>query len=317
MKTILQILVIISAIIFSAGSVQAGKKDPVAVLFQVKGKVEYTKKGKRWKKVRRNKFLFAGYQIRSAEDGSGKITIKPTGENVMLKPNTILKVTANGLTTIQGSVSSVESSNKLVSGLIKKFSKSQSYTTVRRSAQEKNVAELDAVRSVVISNSHPYLVWDNVNQKYSYKLYLDEEVLDVPATESAVVRVKLNQFSGTKTFKIKAYEGNEIIAELPQYKSRGKFKDHTVSWLESAKKQELDQITTSLTEEYGEDTFILGTYYEKQDMWVAAMDHYKSYLINNPDDIEMTPYLFRVYKKLKLNNVYDKELNEYNLVAVD
>ena len=31
----------------------------------------------------------------------------------------------------------------------------------------------------------------------------------------------------------------------------------------------------------------------------------------NPDDIEMTPYLFRVYKKLKLNKLYKKELEEW------
>ncbi|MBU2512219.1 hypothetical protein KJ966_12845 [bacterium] len=317
MKTIIQILVIISAIIFTAGSIQAGEKDPVAVLFQVKGDVDYSKDGKKWKKVRRNKFLFSGYQIRSAEDGSGKITIKPTGENVMLAPNSILEVTDNGLKAVQGDFSTVESSNKLVSGLIKKFSKSQSYTTVRRSAQTQNAVELDAVRSVVISDSHPYLVWDNLDKAYSYKLYLGGELYDVPETENAVVRVKLNPFEGTKTFKIEAYKGGELITKLDQFKSRGELKDYTVSWLESAKKQELDQITTGLVEEYGEDTFILGTYFEKEDMWVAAMDHYKSYLTNNPDDIEMTPYLFRVYKKLKLENIYDKELNEYMQVVVE
>ena len=43
-------------------------------------------------------------------------------------------------------------------------------------------------------------------------------------------------------------------------------------------------------------------------MWVAAMDQYQAYLNDNPDDIEMTPYLFRVYKRLKLNKQYKEGL---------
>ena len=32
------------------------KKIPLGILVDIKGKIEYSKKGKRWKKVRRNKF---------------------------------------------------------------------------------------------------------------------------------------------------------------------------------------------------------------------------------------------------------------------
>ena len=71
----------------------AGTKDPVAVLFQVRGNVEYTKNGIKWKKVRRNKFLFAGYQIRSSATGSGIITNRISGKDSLLRPNTTLLVT--------------------------------------------------------------------------------------------------------------------------------------------------------------------------------------------------------------------------------
>ena len=43
--------------IFSLGPVTA-KKVPVGMLVEIKGNIEYSKKGKRWKKVRRNKFVY-------------------------------------------------------------------------------------------------------------------------------------------------------------------------------------------------------------------------------------------------------------------
>ncbi len=316
MKTIVRFIAIISVLLFAAGSVYAGKKDPVAVLFQVKGKIEYTKNGKKWRKVRRNKFLFAGYQVRSMENSSGKITVKTTGKNLTLDPNTVLEITTNDVKVLKGNVGQAEKTNRLVSGLVKKFSKSQSYTTVRRAANTGEL-KLNAVRDVVISNNYPFMVWDNLDNSYSYKLMIGDKVYEIAASDSEYVRAKIDSFAGKKEFKIIAIQNGAEIAELQPYKSRGELKNHTVSWLSSDQQQELDKIVTELAQEYGEDTFILGTYYEKQDMWVAAMDQYRKYLADNPDDIEMTPYLFRVYKKLKLDGIYKKELEAWNLAMAE
>ena len=309
MKTMTKFLILLSMIGFVTGSVYAGKRDPVAMLFQVKGKVEYSRNGKKWKKVRRNKFLLPGYQVRSLAASSGKVTLKTTGENFLLQADTLFIVTADQLLVKSGTLAGAEQSNRLVSGLIKKFSKSQSYTTVRRNAQKK---KLDAVRGVVISNEHPYLVWDNIDKQAAYQLTIGEEVYEVPATSEEMVRAKINLFSGTQKYKIQALKNNEVIAELQPFKSRGVFKNHSISWLLEEEQKELQEAMTTLMADYGEDTFMLGTYFEKQKMWVAAMDQYRVYLSENIDDIEMTPYLFRVYKKLKLNTVYNKELKEWN-----
>lgn len=308
MKTIGAFLIAGLFFVASAGLLQAAEKDPVAVLFQVKGDVEYSKDGQEWKKIRRNKFLFAGYQIRSLADGSGKLTVKTTGANMVLGPNTVLEVTDSDLNVKKGDLAETEQANQLVSGLVKKFSKSQSYTTVRRSAGSN---EFDAVRSVVVSDEYPYLVWDSLGSEYAYQLTVGEDIYQIMPTKDSIVRAKIKPFSGTKEFTITALKDNKPVAELQPYKSRGESKDHTVSWLEKAQQEELNQVIAGLTEEYGEDTFILGTYYEKMDMWVAAMDQYKKYLQENPDDIEMTPYLFRVYKKLKLEETYTKELDTW------
>jgi len=46
------------------------KKIPLGMLVDIKGKIEYSKKGKRWKKVRRNKFVYANYLVRVSADSS-------------------------------------------------------------------------------------------------------------------------------------------------------------------------------------------------------------------------------------------------------
>lgn len=315
MKTFIKFLATISIVFFVAGSVNAGVKDPVAMLYKVKGSVEYSKNGKKWKKVRRKKFLFAGYQLRSGANGSGRITIKKTGERVVLNPNSLLEVNANGLMAKEGQVSAAKKTNKLVAGLIKRFERSQSYTTVVRAANKGEI-KLKVIRDIVVSDQHPYMVWDNIGKEYTYKLAIGETLYDVQPTKDDVIRVKLDPFEGKAPFKISVIKDGNVITEVSQYKKRGKKIDHTVRWLSNDESSSLMKTKTALIDEYGEDSFILGTYFEKEDMWVAAMDHYKSYLSDNPDEIEMTPYLFRVYRKLKLMELYKKERTAY-LAAVE
>ena len=40
------------------------KKVPVGMLVEIQGNIEYSKKGKRWKKVRRNKFVYKNYLVK-------------------------------------------------------------------------------------------------------------------------------------------------------------------------------------------------------------------------------------------------------------
>lgn len=310
-----KLLLIISLCLFVVGPLYAGKKDPIGVLFQVKGKVEYTKNGRKWKKVRRNKFLFAGYQVRTGPEGSGKITIKSTGDNFEINPNSLIMVTKKDLSAKKGSISATEASDKLMSGLMKKFTKSQSYTTVRRSHKKKKI-KIDAVRKMTLSNDYPYIVWENIDKGFNYKLMVGAKTYDVAASNEKIVRFKVEPFMGEKVFKITVLKDGKKIVNLKKYKSKGVKKDHTVKWLQNDKDKFQEKVN-NIQETYGENSFMLGTYYEQQGMWVASMDQYKQYLQDNPDEIEMTPYLFRVYKKLKLNKVYKKELEEYKAALLE
>jgi len=316
MKSLLKFFAIACVFFLSTSFLHAATKDPVGVLFKTKGKVEYTKNGKRWKKVRRNKFLFSGYQIKTGADGSGQITVKATGKNFQIGPNCVILVTKKGLEAKQGTIEAKASASKLTAGLMKKFSKSQSYTTVRRSHKKKKIS-IKAARKLTLSDDHPFVVFNNVGKDYEYQLSVGDQVRDIPATKDAIVRVKLDPFDGTQELTIKALKDGKSVAELKPYKSRGKQKKQTVSWLKEKDKKKLQNSIQGVQDEYGDAGFMKGTLYEKQNMWVAAMDQYKQYLEENPDEIEMTPYLFRVYKKLYLDNTYKKELEKWRTAMME
>lgn len=316
MKTIVKTLTLITLILFVSGSVYAGKRDPVGVLFQAKGKVEYTKKGKKWRKVRRSKFLFSGYQVRTGPDSSAKVTLKESDVTMDIGPNAMIKVSGGKLVAQNGNLEAADSSGKLLSGLMKKFNKAQSYTTVRRS-HKKHKLRMKAVRSVNLTDEYPYMVWNNVGEKYNYRLTVGDQSYEVPATDDEVVRVKVEPFSGEKKFSIQVLEDGKPVTEAKKYKSRGKYYPYTMKWLGGEQKSELQSEISQIQDAFGEDSFMLGSFFEKQDMWVAAMDQYRLYLNENPDELEMTPYLFRVYKKLKLNDIYKKELEQWKAATLE
>ena len=307
-----KLLLIFSVLFLAVSTLSAASKDPVGVLFQTKGTVEYTKKGKKWKKVRRNKFLFKGYQVRTGPDSSGKITVQATGASHEIAPNSLVQITKKGLVAKKGSISEVSSSGTLVSGLMKKFSRSQSYTTVRRSHKKKKL-KVEAATDLTLTDEHPYMVWPNVGSDMDYKLSIGDRVYEVPASSGEMVKFKIQPFDGERKFIIEAIKDGKTVATLKPRKVRGKLRPNAAKWLSGSEKAEYEKALKAIQETYGEASFLLGGFYERQNMWVAAMELYKQYLAENPDEIEMTPYLFRVYKKLRLTDIYKKELVQWKL----
>ncbi len=316
MKTVVKLLTIVSLLFFFSGSVNAGKRDPVGVLFQTKGQVEYNKKGKSWKKVRRSKFLFKGYQVRTGPDSSAKVTLQGSGQTMEIGPNSLVDVTKDNLAAKSGDLEMGEASGKLMSGLMKKFSKAQSYTTVRRSHKKKTV-KISAARKVMLTDKYPFMVWNNVGPEFSYQLAVGDKTYGITATQEQVIRVKIEPFTGVKQYKILVLKDGDPVTQLKPYKSKGKKKNHQLSWIEGKQKSDVQAQTEQIQQSFGEDSFMLGSFFEKQGMWVAAMDQYRLYLSENPDELEMTPYLFRVYKKLKLNGIYKKELEAWKTATLE
>ncbi|HKI74380.1 MAG TPA: hypothetical protein VJ998_07050 [Pseudomonadales bacterium] len=63
---------------------------------------------------------------------------------------------------------------------------------------------------------------------------------------------------------------------------------------------------------YPGDIFQRANLLESNDMYVAAMDDYRSYFKKNPDDNDMRPLLIAAYQALKLSNLRESEARLYN-----
>jgi hypothetical protein len=311
MKAIQKFLTISSILLFMLAPFSfAGSKDPVAILSQAEGKVEYSKDGKEWKEVKRNKFLFPGTMIRTGGDGKGKVTNKISGDSFDLGGDTEFSVDDKGINTKKGKLAKAEASSQLAANLMKKFDNSQSYTTVRRSHSVKEI-KIDAARELVVYSNFPYVVWESVGSEYNYKLIVGKKTYDVAASKDDIIRAKIDGFTGTQTYRIDVYKGSKKEMEMEPFKQKGETAERTITWLEGAEQKKVDDSIAALQQEYPDNLFMMGNYYEDQGLYVAAMDQYRKYLKDNPDEVEMAPYLFRVYKKLKLEKVYKTELEAY------
>ena len=231
-------------------------------------------------------------------------------------PDSVIDVTKSKLVAKSGSLAAAAASGKLMSGLMKKFSKSQSYTTVRRSHKKKAI-KVTAVRKVALTDEYPYMAWNNLGSEYNYQLSVGDQTYDVASTEDLVVRAQIKPFSGEQEYKISVLKDGAPVAELKPYKSKGKYHPHKAVWIGGDQKSSINSEISQIQGTFGEDSFMLGSFFEKQEMWVAAMDQYRLYLTENPDELEMTPYLFRVYKKLKLQSAYKKELEAWKEATME
>ncbi|MFT7220518.1 MAG: hypothetical protein ACI8Z1_002135, partial [Candidatus Azotimanducaceae bacterium] len=62
----------------------------------------------------------------------------------------------------------------------------------------------------------------------------------------------------------------------------------------------------------GDDIFLETNFLEENGMYVAAMDTYRAYFQENPDDNDMRPLLIQSYQELKLSNLRESEARLYN-----
>ena len=69
------------------------------MLVEIKGKIEYSKNGKRWKKVRRNKFVYKDYLVKVGAESSIKFLNQKTNETTLLTANSEVKVTPEVIAT--------------------------------------------------------------------------------------------------------------------------------------------------------------------------------------------------------------------------
>lgn len=87
--------VMIASLLLGLSQATIAREPPVAKLVQVEGQVEYTRNGTRWNPVRRTKYLFPGYKIKTGKDGSGKLISQQTGKSQQLGSDSEIEVMAD------------------------------------------------------------------------------------------------------------------------------------------------------------------------------------------------------------------------------
>lgn len=284
------------------------KEPPVAKLVQVEGNVEYSRNGVNWNPVRRTKYLFAGYRIRTGKDGSGKLINQNTGESQDLGPNSEIEVKDAEIQLLAGNLSAPESeATSIWQGLANKFAKAQRYTTVRRSVTASDESMCDnkvrTIDEITLSEQYPDLVWRNACPEYSYRLVIDDEqVIEVPAQATAeMIRFTLSDIkTGKHAYRVEVLDKDGTVY-IPRDNS-------TFTWLSNSDMKKISK----QAEELEEDVFVMADYLESNGLAVAAMDAYRQYFAEFPDDNDMRPLLIQSYQNLKLTNLRESEARLFN-----
>ncbi len=281
-------------------------KAPVTMIMNVDGQIEYTKNGKKWKKVRRNKFLFPGYQIRTGADGKGTFLNQNTGMSRDIGANTVVEITADGAKAVTGALSeAVKGSGNLVASLGNRFKKAQKYTTVRRGVKKDHKIKLKTAThkkkaAYNLSTTFPDLVWNNEGKEYSYRLTVDDQTFDVAPIESKMVRYTLKDMApGKHSYKVEVLKGEEVV-----YKPK---KSSTFMWLTPEQEQ-------AVLDAAPEDELMRAMVLDSEGIMVGSLDLYTRFFEGNRDDNDMRPMLIQNLHNLKLGNLKKAEANLFNLI---
>ena len=298
---------LVSLLILITSSQVFAKAPPVAKLVQIEGQVEYSRNGTNWNPVRRTKYLFSGYHLRTGKDGSGMLINQASGMSQEMGSNSQIEIDGVKVIVIAGSLSEPkEEETTLFQSLMNKFAKAQRYTTVRRglkSADEACDNKVRTIRSVTVSPGHSDLVWRNACPEFSYKLVIDNAMpIDVPAqSTSEMIRYNVASSAvGEHTYRVEVFDKDGTVY-IP--KAQSKFQV-----MSADKENEL----TAVLEQIGDDIFLETNLLEEQGLYIAAMDAYREYFQQNPDDNDMRPLLIQSYQVLKLSNLRESEARLYN-----
>lgn len=283
------------------------KEPPVAKLVQVKGEVQYSRNGTKWSPVRRTKYLFSGYHIRTGDNGGGKLIDQTSGESQDLGKNSAIAIVDGAVVVVSGTLSAPETDDSsLFDSLVNKFAKAQRYTTVRRSVDKgEDVCDskVRTVRMLTVSPNHADLVWRNACPEFSYKLVIDgNEPIVIPAqSTSEMIRYSVADVSpGEYKYRVEVMD-NDGTVYIPK-------KESAFVVMSAAEEKQMQELLVVA----GDDIVLEATVLEDKGLYVAAMDAYRVYFQENPDDNDMRPLLIQSYQDLKLSNLRESEARLYN-----
>ncbi|MBT3967203.1 MAG: hypothetical protein HOF48_06580 [Gammaproteobacteria bacterium] len=312
----LSVLLVVQGDLVLAKGKKSKKGAPVTMIMNVDGQIEYTKNGKKWKKVKRNKFLFPGYQIRTGANGKGTFLNQKSGMSRELSANTVVEITAEGANATTGALSEpVKGSGNLVASLGNRFKKGQKYTTVRRGLKIKLGAASHSKRAPYkLSSAWPELVWDNVIEnpvvkkaskitaenyaEFSYRVTIDDQATIVPAPQGMLVvrHAVAGMESGKHKYKVELLKNGELASE------KGK-RASTFIWVDDADQEAI----LARKAARGGDELLEAISLDNDGMKVGALDVYSQFFATNLDEIDMRPQMLEHIRGLKLGELLSHE----------
>jgi hypothetical protein len=287
---------------------------PVAKITQIEGGVEYSRDGENWRVVTRNKYLFPGYRVRTAADGSAKVLNQDSGVTHDLGASTTIAVADDDIEVIAGSNFSEpeDAGGSFWQALVNKFSTTQRYTTVRRSVKRDcESVRIGTARDITLSPQFDELVWTNVGPEYAYRLTIDDEVVEVqPSSTGEMIRYEVDGLSpGKHSYQVEVVLDGEV-----EYTPR---RPSELVWLSEAEEAEvLAELDAIRNDPVRNDAFVIADYLESQNLLVGAMDVYRDFFAEYPEENDMRPFLIKSYHDLKLLELKEKEAITYNTVQM-
>lgn len=281
--------------------------EPVAMLLNAQGKVEYSSDSKNWKEVSRNKFLFQNERVRTGDDSTCKLIDQKTDAVISLKPNSEIEISAGNIKAYSGEIAQEDSPVNFMGILQRKFAKVQKYAVVLRSASKKK-HRFNIANEIVLSQDYPELVWESLGTEYEYRLIVDGKVFDVPATDKKIVRFKLPVMkAGEFSYTVQALKNGVVIYTPKKMKN--------LRWMPDAEQKALIEGKRCIQKIDPCNRFLLANYFDEMGLKVAAMDEYQKFFEENPDENDMRPFLIKVYNDLKLKAMKSEEIMRYNQMA--
>ena len=291
------------------------KKVPLGMLVEIKGNITYSKKGDRWKKVRRNKFVYKNYLVKVDANSTIKFLNQKTNQTTLLTANSTVKVTADGLEIIAGSLGDTSSGGGLLSGLSKQFSKTQKYTTVRRAAKKEGLDLKLATNTVSADFSE--LAWESAGAEYAYRLHLgskdrktktwsDAAVYEVPSTGDGIVRTNIKPISEKQKYFVEVLDGSGTVAFTSKAANLKVLSGKKLAKFNKQKGQ---------FQSLDESGFMYAGLLKDNGLLLPALDQYTKFFteFSDDDDInELRPFLIEVYSRLRLAHLKSVELKKYN-----
>ncbi|MBF0589036.1 MAG: hypothetical protein HQL53_07915 [Magnetococcales bacterium] len=284
---------------------RAGDQGPVAMLMKPQGKVELSKDGKRWRRLTRNKFLFVGYEIRTAAGGSAMLMSQADGATQTLSGATHIRMGSDGPEVVTGALSKPEKSHgALLASLSKRFKNGQLHSVVRRSKGDGKL-RLRTARKLTLSARYPDLVWNNLGPEYSYQVMVGDKSWKVAPGQDKLVRFTLKGIEpGKHPYVVTVSKaGKEVYAP----KKKG-----TLHWMDQAANASLTAELAKLEEMAPGDAMMQGALLDQFGLRVAAMDLYRHHFKRYPEDNDMRPLLIEAYFSLKLTKLHQEEAFLYN-----